>query len=77
MSSEAGLTFKSSSRKQRTAPIDIVDSNATAVQLALNNTVASGKFEFRLMKSSILVSVPEPVDHSVVIAALNVGKFQF
>lgn len=70
------LTGKSAP-KLKTAPIVIMGSSATAVQLMMTSSITSGKFECRLMRSGIRVSVPDPVDHAAATAALKAGNFQY
>lgn len=64
-------------KKIKTAPIVVVDSNATAVHNILNECIVSKKFELRMMKVGIRVNIPDVLDHSAALTTLKEKGIQF
>lgn len=64
-------------KKVKTAPIVVVDYNATDLQNTLNECIASKKFELRMMKVGIRVNIPDTSEHSTALNTLKTNGVQY
>lgn len=61
----------------KTAPVVVVGSNATDLQNLLNESIASKKFEIKMMKVGIRVNIPEATEHKLALENLKSKGFQY